>query len=150
MTSWDELPFYLLEKDRIPAGDGHFIAEVHPAVALWLWCIDADEPLSDWRYKKDSTVLNRLWKVLEQQLLSVGLLNMDHDFEPSSDDELDAFVAWALGALWARGYEGVTLLGNRSTGSFLVPVSRDSDLQERFLAFLSSLPDVAQYHMRAK
>jgi hypothetical protein len=149
MTSWDDLPFYLVEEDRMPARDGHYIAEVHPAVALWLWGIDSDKPPSDWRYKKDATVRAQMWKMLERRLIADGLLNAGHVFEPSDDDDLDAFVAWALGTFWAEGHNSVGLLGNRSTGSFLVPMNQDADLREHFAVFVSGLPDAPQYQRQS-
>lgn len=145
MAPWNELPFHLVDENDLPTEDGHYVAEVHPAVALWLWGVSADEPISDWRYKKDSTALTRLWKMLEHRLLSIGLLKESHGFEPSNDDELDAFVAWTLGTLWAEGHDCVELLGNRSTGSFLVPMNREDNLRERFADFVSGLPDASTY-----
>lgn len=134
-----------MDEDYAPTETGYYIAEIHPAVALWLWGADADEAISSWGYKKDPAVLTQLWEVLEHQLLSIGLLNTDHGFKPTNDDELDAFVAWALGALWTEGHKSVTLLGNRSTGSFLVLMNREINLRERFAEFVGKLPDVSMY-----
>jgi hypothetical protein len=36
--SWDELPFELTSDDSAPIQPGHYVVEVHPALALWLWC----------------------------------------------------------------------------------------------------------------
>ena len=62
------------------------------------------------------------------------LLNLINDGnapnrKPKNDDEFDAYVAYLLGAKWLSG-DGVVLLGDDATGSFLVPA--EDKLQNEF------------------
>jgi predicted RNase H-like nuclease len=111
---------------------------VHPAVALWLWCKPSWK--GGWEYKKDKAVLERMWKELEERfrnsLPSSGSSLSALDFNPKNDDKLDSFVAWLLGVLWCRESDKVILLGNRKTGSMLLP--NVEGLEEQFLEFLQA------------
>jgi predicted RNase H-like nuclease len=52
---------------------------------------------------------------------------------PTSDDQLDARVAYALGRLWLDDPASVALLGDADNGSFLVP--RLPGLEKAFRSF---------------
>jgi hypothetical protein len=63
-TEWSALPFTLLT-DGPPASLGHYVVEVHPALALWLWCgFGKDSWSGPWTYKKNNEVLKGLWRKL--------------------------------------------------------------------------------------
>jgi hypothetical protein len=88
------------------------VTEVHPAVAIWLWCKDE---ITDWEYKKNKTSLNSIIKVLKTKNI------IGKSIEIKNDDELDAFVAWKLGKNWVEKTGEVAILGKNKTGSFLLP-----------------------------
>jgi hypothetical protein len=139
MKAWTDLPFTLLTDDESLSEPGHYVAEVHPAVALWLWCRPEKESrsTSGWKYKDDDEVRAELWEILARRLSDIGLLNGSILPLPSNDDEVDAFVSWALGALWAEGHKEVVSVGNRKTGSFLLPSQKDLNLQATFEDFIA-------------
>lgn len=141
MTHWSDLPFALVTEDEPPRSPGHYIVEVHPAVAIWMWVRhdQPDRPPDAWEYKKNDTVRQDIWDVLARRFEEVGVLDAQHDYEPGDDDDLDAFVAWALGKLWVRGSDEVTMLGNRRTGSMLIPNPVELDVHNQFSAFLSKI-----------
>lgn len=140
VSPWDSessaLPFRLVT-DRPPKGEGPYIVEVHPAVAIWLWCGTGDNPWSGcWKYKKDPSILFELWSRfsaimdrkaprLKHVLTRLGV--------PKTHDDFDARVAWALGRLWLRQEGSVECLGSPALGSFLLPVS--NQLSREFRRF---------------
>jgi len=135
-VAWSDLPFKLVSEGSCPTQPGRYIVEVHPAVALWLWC-NTPAWTGSWEYKKNKTVLEQAWAALKKRLQNTLLpsgTSLNHlDFEPENDDELDCFITWLLGILWCQGSSEVILLGNRTTGSMLLP--RVEGLEERFLEF---------------
>lgn len=141
---WDkalrDLPFELVAKGSCPSRPGRYIVEVHPAVALWLWC-DAPTWTGSWEYKKNGAVRKQAWARFKERLQNTPLLSGtsldDLNFQPENDDELDCFIAWLLGVLWCQGSAEVILLGNAVTGSMLLP--RVDRLEKRFLEFTRSL-----------
>ena len=119
-TAFEHLPFRLIASNPSP-GAGKWIVEVHPAVALWLWCRDRVPLTQDWEYKKSADLVVWFWDLLlEAQLNRLDVLK---ELEPPrNDDELDARIAFALGVLWADGEDGgITLLGDLDAGTFLLP-----------------------------
>lgn len=123
-----DLPFILRANGGPPKTGGRYIVEVHPAVAIWLWCQAGDSSAVEWRYKGDISAVRRLWTLLQHV---PGESSPDR--EPANDDELDAYVAWLLGHKWLTN-SGVTLLGNEDAGSFLVPA-----IDELIQAFAGSV-----------
>lgn len=108
----DDLPYRLLTETNDSCEPA--VVEVHPAVAIWLWCREA-WARETWEYKRQPDRVRDLWKLLFAQHAELGDLRC-----PNSDDELDAAVAWLLADKWLRE-DGVVMLGNRQTGAFLVP-----------------------------
>lgn len=138
-TDWGLLPFFLISSKNDFREREKLIAEVHPALALWLWCRHDWPSQRGWKYKGDKEMVKSLWEVLTRKLASqvVDLREREifqGNFIPADDDELDAIVAWLLGFLWLRGDSGVTLLGDRRSGSLLLPAV--SNLKETFAGFL--------------
>ena len=133
----NQLPFRLA-KDDVPPSRGRWIVEVHPALALWLWCSRKVSSLEDWEYKKNKATLLLLASMLAEtafttipQLVSVP--------PPRNDDELDARIAFALGTLWMRESPGASLLGGPDVGAFLLP--DDPTVVDAFRRFLASEGD---------
>lgn len=124
----EQLPFALCA-DGMPPEGGRYIVEVHPAVAIWLWCQTSDPPRTEWKYKKDRQVREQLWKSI-----SCVASGFSPSRPPKDDDEFDAFVAYLLGSKWLSN-RGVELLGNRQVGSFLVPSTKG--LTESFTTWKS-------------
>ena len=133
----DGLPFQLCTTND-PPSSGPLIVEVHPAVALWLWTKEEYESKNDisWQYKKEPETLARLAKCLIAKLPEGSLREMlqaiiysntestdkkGKAIGGSTDDDLDCFVAYALGTIWLQDNSKVILLGDSDTGSFLVP-----------------------------
>jgi hypothetical protein len=122
--------------------EGAWLAEVHPAVAIWLWLRTDAAEIESWEYKskpKDDNskpkddrsklqdhkeppieVLKRcLISKLDDLGVQKSLLTTMDDSE--NDDQLDAAVAYALGWLWLNGEHAVMLLGDAQTGAMLAP-----------------------------
>ena len=133
----DGLPFQLCTTND-PPSSGHLIVEVHPAVALWLWTKEEYEFQNDssWQYKKEPETLLKLAKCLIARLPEGSLREMlqaiiysnpesaDENGKAiggSTDDDLDCFIAYALGTIWLQDNSRVILLGDSDSGSFLVP-----------------------------
>ena len=125
----NSLPLAYIASGTITDANGHFVTEVHPAVALWLWCRN-DLPSGPWTYKKLKRNRGILWATFSK-------IMADHlpKSPPKNDDEIDAFVAYLLGELWIQGTD-VTLLGDEQLGSFLVP--RSDKLVQAFSEFTKS------------
>lgn len=123
-ASAESLPFLPLTRDEQSPVRGRCVVEVHPAVALWLWCREGRGATASWHYKKDRAVLLELWEALLR-------------VPPSPDDQLDARVAYALGRLWLNDAGSVVLLGDADSGTFLVPAVRGSE--EAFQMFVDGL-----------
>jgi len=100
---------------------------MHPAVAAWLWC-RGDGYEGPWKYRNDTDILKNMWSII----LGRTQFPWKGRPAPQNDDEFDAAVGYILGSLYVGGRAGtrrkareVTVLGNRSTGSFLLPAVRD-------------------------
>ena len=119
---YPQLPLHLLPGPEGECAGRASIIETHPAVAAWLWCRDTkDEP---WEYKKDVGILEQMWKII----LCRTRFPWTGRPTPENDDEFDAAVGYILGSLYVgnrtsapRIGQEVIILGNRSTGSFLLP-----------------------------
>lgn len=127
---WDvslkSLPFSLIAEGGPPIERGAYVVEVHPAVAIWLWCkYFGKSSVKEWEYKKSNVVLSDIWECLNEVITANGFLDKceidTSDFNPKSDDEMDAFVSWLLGKLWVENSGKVILLGSVESGSFLLP-----------------------------
>ena len=133
----DGLPFQLCTTND-PPSSGPLIVEVHPAVALWLWTKEEYESQNDisWQYKKEPETLAKLAKCLiaklpegslREMLQAIIYNNLESTDENGkviggcTDDDLDCFIAYALGTIWLQDNSKVILLGDSDTGSFLVP-----------------------------
>lgn len=133
------LPFTLLTADQPPTR-GHNIVEVHPALALWLWCKKGRRKDADWEYKKNLSTRGSLWNKLtniaerKKNYVELQKWPAPNDNVPN-DDMMDARVAWLLGRLWLANRGDVVLLGNADTGAMLVP--RVDGLEDAFQEFLS-------------
>lgn len=133
---WSELPFQLLT-DQAPRSPGNYVVEVHPALALWLWCgFGEDAWNGSWEYKKEADIRQKLWILLcrrietisprlHQQLTQAG--------KPVHDDDMDARIAWLLGSLWIEENDSVMVVGDRRMGAFLLP--KLANLETRYRAF---------------
>jgi hypothetical protein len=135
----ETLPFRLVSDESQRPFRGRCIVEVHPALALWLWCRDDREADASWEYKKDASVLEDLWHLLLQAPFVSKVLSNTCTVAPSSDDELDARLAYALGCLWLNEPPSVVLLGDLDNGTFLLP--RVGCLEETFHSFTQELPN---------
>lgn len=97
-----------LVHDR-PANDERFVAiEVHPAMALGAWWIEARRPDSLPRYKGSPGAC---------RMIAAALGFPDGAGE--DDDALDAFVACRLGELFLNG--GACCVGDSQTGGYVMP-----------------------------
>ncbi len=115
-SSSEESVFTLCSEGTAPEKAGNFVVEVHPAVAIWLWC-RASHSNGPWEYKKDLSVLTTLWSLVK----AIAAADKPPR-DPNNDDEFDAYVAYLLGKRWLEK-SGVVLLGNADSGSFLLPYS---------------------------
>jgi len=129
-----QLPFRLESDDAKRPTSGRHIVEVHPAVAIWLWCRWRREANDSCFYKTDPHVRTDVWESLLRVRSVRSVLSRVRAVPPTSDDELDARVAYALGRLWLDEPESVVLLGSADAGAFLVP--RVAGIVEAFHAFI--------------
>ncbi len=133
---YHQLPFHLLPPGPDSECRGRAsIIEIHPGVAAWLWCKDAKD--GRWEYKKDVGILREMWSIL----LARTRFRWTDRPTPENHDEFDAAVGYLLGSLYVGDRSGVpevehevTILGDRSTGSFLLPAV--PDLAQRWDAWL--------------
>ena len=116
------LPFHLLPGPHGECAGRASVVEIHPAVAAWLWCRGGKD--EQWEYKKDVGILNEMWSII---LARTRFRWVDRP-TPADDDEFDAAVGYILGSLYLRDRNGaakserdVIILGDRFTGSFLLP-----------------------------
>ena len=125
---YERLPFHLLPGEDQKEPSRPPVVEIHPAVAAWLWCrgkagfpngpTKAPDP---WPYKKDCALRKRMWDAI------LGETGATECPVPTNDDQFDAAVGYLLGVLYLRdraepeSRPSVVLLGDRQTGSFLVP-----------------------------
>jgi len=137
-----EPPFKLVFENEITT---HSVTEVHPAVAIWLWC---KNDIDDFRYKKGKQTVSE-WDNVFGEILEIlvnkGILNEDiyNKIEKlakaKKDDYLDAYVAWKLGSDWINKKtepenKYIKILGDNKTGSFLLPYNKE--LFEKFDKFI--------------
>jgi hypothetical protein len=121
-----DLPFQLCHGDSMP-GQGVHIVEVHPALALWLWCKN-DQRIENWEYKKDKKLCSELLSYLSDQIhddaaiQAFALAQVQIDGTGGGfDDIFDSCIAYVLGDLWIRNSGDVILLGDLDTGAMLLP-----------------------------
>ncbi len=123
---YKDLPFRFLPGEERNESPRPCVVEIHPAVAAWLWCRGQQgfpRRTEPWPYKssKKTDLRGKMWKCIRRQTGDVACPN------PRSGDEFDAAVGYLLGVLFLRGRTeaqsrpSVILLGDRKTGSFLVP-----------------------------
>lgn len=133
-ASLSDLPFSLIDVDTPPT-TGFHVVEIHPAVAIWLWCREQRDSNASWDYKKFASVSAELWRLLLTNPNIARILSAVSNQIPKSDDMLDARVGYVLGRLWLERSGLVTLLGNADHGTFLLP--QTINLREAFAAFVA-------------
>lgn len=129
----DALPFRLMASNPAPRS-GRGVVEVHPAVAIWLWCRGVRGAAAEWKYKGQAGLVAEIWKYLIAVPAFANIFTGNASVAPSSDDQLDARVAYALGRLWLEAPDEVLLLGDINAGTFLLP--RVEGLDDAFAAFI--------------
>lgn len=112
-------PWTLLKVGDQPPRSGHHIAEVHPAVALGAWW-DGKWPMPCYKLGGG----RKAQAVRAGRLSIVQWLQRAHGFpqgapDSFTDDHVDAWVAWRLGAGLLRG--DVVTWGPRVGGNYLMP-----------------------------
>ena len=125
-----DLPFRLLPSDDPPEDSRPSVVEIHPAVAAWLWCRGregfpegTEKHSAPWPYKKCEDLRTRMWSAIRHKTRAIACPDPRKD----DDDDFDAAVGYLLGVLYQQDREKpmsrrrVILLGDRETGSFLVP-----------------------------
>lgn len=130
-----DLPFRLVATNSAPQF-GRWVVEVHPAVAIWLWCRGEREPGAPWKYKGQADLVAEIWEHLVDLAPFANIFTGSSLTAPISDDQLDARVAYALGRLWLEAPHEVVLLGDLDAGTFLLP--QVAGLVEAFDAFYSA------------
>ena len=126
-TGYDDLPFRLLPGQERDGNPRPSIVEIHPAVAAWLWCRGSDgfpQDTEQWPYKKDRALREQIWRLICRK---TRVATCPDPLANGDDDEFDAAVGYRLGVLYLQdrhkpvSRRRVILLGDRETGSFLVP-----------------------------
>lgn len=129
-AAYESLPFHLLpgseeevQGRNVARMDRSCVVEIHPAVAAWLWCKDLEKfkPGSGngqtWKYKEDDCLRAKMWKAIRHNYDTCEGLPE----KLCNDDQFDAVIGYILGVKWLRGDTDVVLLGDRETGSMLLP-----------------------------
>jgi hypothetical protein len=115
-----ELPYQLIHSESDIKTHKKLLVEVRPAVALWMWI---SKTFKTWNYKKDSerlqTFVNELFKKESSRVVEEIKIP-----EITTDDQLDAFIAFLLGYFLVNEPVKVMILGNQETGSFLLPFDK--------------------------
>lgn len=112
----------LFKKANSSDKTGLLLAEVHPAVAMYIW-------LGKRFQKYKGSGLNKLEReaCVQQNFKGIiDLLEKRSDFSfPTieDDDQLDAFIAYLLGYLWIHKKDMVKLVGDEEKGSMLLPLN---------------------------
>jgi hypothetical protein len=115
-----ELPYQLIHSESDIKTHKKLLVEVRPAVALWMWI---SKTFKIWNYKKDSERLQTFVKELFKKESS--RINEDIKIpEITTDDQLDALIAFLLGYFLINEPDKVMILGNQETGSFLLPFDK--------------------------
>lgn len=123
-------PFELVfDKNKITKS----IVEVHPAVAIWIWCKGETPKIDDWHYKGPKKVTKTFDSIIEI-LKRKGIIE---GIDITTDDQLDAYIAWKLGMEWITG-NIVYILGNNETGAFLLPYKKS--IFDKFGKFAQTKP----------
>ena len=124
-ADFDHLPFLLLPDGQgesrgteVSQMDRSCIVEIHPAVAAWLWCKEKLRPRS-WKYKGNKALRDQMWKEVPRHCDDTLRANLPT--KPESDDQFDAVIGYILGVKWLHGDADVVLLGDRESGSMLLP-----------------------------
>lgn len=132
---YDELPFDLLPNDGSRRDGRPRVVEIHPGVAAWLWCRCERGANASWAYKKEPSVLGEMWEII-----SCAAEGFWEGPTPENDDQFDAAVGYILGCAYEAGGSPATgnvlTLGDRCTGSFLLPDTRNG-LRGRWEGWLS-------------
>jgi hypothetical protein len=123
----NEIPFKIVTtSEKIE----HSIVEVHPAVAIYFWLVKdfkqykGSKPKElrkkeNWAdIKRKNAIAN--WEKLKEIKCIKNISDLAK-VEITTDDELDAVVAYLLGILWIEKKECVRMLGNEKTGMMLIP-----------------------------
>ncbi len=121
-ASYDDLPFDLLPGGRLSEDRRHVVVEIHPGVAAWLWCREQRCGDVSWAYKSDAAVLAEMWEIIRSETASIW----GDGPTPTNDDQFDVAVGYILGRALVGGEDcgvRVAMLGDRRTGSFLLPDS---------------------------
>ena len=121
-ASYEDLPFDLLSGGRLSGHRRHVVAEIHPGVAAWLWCREQRCGNVSWAYKSDAAVLAEMWEIIRSETACIW----GDGPTPTNDDQFDAAVGYILGRALVGGEDcgvRVAMLGDRRTGSFLLPDS---------------------------
>ena len=145
---YHDLPFHLLPVPPSEPVDRPKVVEIHPAVAVWLWCRNDDRMKeSEWHYKDNSRDDSERRKEKHRNREKFWRIILETTQFPwgsrppvvVNDDHFDAAVGYILGSMYLKDMGGtqgnprVKILGNRCTGSFLLPV--DSELEECWRAW---------------
>ena len=128
---------------------GRWVAEVHPALAMWLWL--KSKTVESFQYKgtgisKSKSIANSRSLFLSLQSIDeIALVTKIEKEEIISNDHLDAYIAWLLGALWvnqkAECKDSIKFLGS-DEGYFLLPdINYDAErlLSVKFKEFYESI-----------
>lgn len=113
----DELPYRLIHSKSELTAYNKLLVEVHPAVALWMWI---SKTFKIWNYKKDNERLQIFVNELFKKVSSRIVENIKIP-EITTNDQLDALIAFLLGHFLINDPERVMILGNIKTGSFVLP-----------------------------
>ncbi len=129
----------ILQKSRV----GHSITEIHPALSMWILLKDIiDDELFDasWKYKGDSSKeTKKRSHIIVEHLFALEFVQEYIDttsLRITTDDELDAFVCWLMGRALINNDPRVTIYGDRSNGSFLLPY--DVEIYNKLNSYLYS------------
>lgn len=121
--SLNRLPLKLITFEEEGLAAGAHVVEVHPTVAMYCWLTEDFQPYKGSKLNAESKrrAIQANQKALAKKP-ALAALNPDKAMQ--NDDELDAYLAYALGHLWLQGNHKVFFLGNAEQGGILLPNSK--------------------------
>lgn len=126
----ENLPFTLVTNEETQIENGKkYIAEVHPALSIWLLMKDTVAEGYNWIYKDmNVSELNSFSVDFNATLMAILPKESNEKIvmtTPQNDDELDAYAAWLMGYLWINKINlnnfSIKLVGSKESGCIILP-----------------------------
>jgi hypothetical protein len=132
-----ELPFAPIFAGESAPTAGRHVVEINAQVIIWL--VALEDPAFggiNWGYRDRPDVMRAIWRIVVERLTGRPSLELADFWKmppPDNINQFEAVVAWLMVDLWRNKPDAVELLGEASTGAWLLP--RIAGLREAFTKF---------------